>query len=284
MLRRMLQTVRRWWPAPAHDPYAGLQAGPWPVEAANDAQAYGVSIQPMTVLPGNWYWQATHVHHLTPPENGGNHHIYMDLVEPVLDEQGHWTLQRLVGGRLKATWEGGEQILVIDKPAGEPGTNLPLWRNQECKVWAIGQPASPLPSDVVAGIHTGHPDEGAGNTLFHHSFSITFQKVQAPPASKPIPGSKPLAHYVLLGPAEHPATLANLWLAQDYLLAFHPAFGFSPDEAATADLVTILAEEAAVGPEIIDRLTAAGTRVHRISGTSSEVAQALARRVAQGER
>jgi hypothetical protein len=151
-------------------------------------------------------------------------------------------------------------------------------------VWALGQPGGELPSDVVTGIHTGHPDEGIGNTLFHHSFGIIFQKVQAPPVPTTIPGDKPLAHYVLFGPAEHPTTLASLWLAHDYLLTFRPAFGFNPDEAATAGLVTILAGEASVGPDIVDRLAAAGTRVYRISGSASEVAQALARRVAQGER
>ncbi len=35
-----------------------------------------------------------------------------------------------------------------------------------------------LPSDQVTGLHTGHPDEppGIGNTLFHHSFAVHFQR------------------------------------------------------------------------------------------------------------
>ena len=41
-------------------------------------------------------------------------------------------------------------------------------------------PAEELPSDRVTGMHTGHPDEAPGNTLFHHSFSVTFLKVRKP--------------------------------------------------------------------------------------------------------
>jgi len=47
------------------------------------------------------------------------------------------------------------------------------WKSWDC-------PRGRLPSDQVTGLHTGHPEEGPGNTLFHHSFSITFLKVQAP--------------------------------------------------------------------------------------------------------
>ena len=44
--------------------------------------------------------------------------------------------------------------------------------------------------------------------------------------------NKPLAHYVLFGPPDRPATRAYLLLAEDYLLAFVPAFGFSAKEAS----------------------------------------------------
>ena len=53
-----------------------------PRDVLNDAQAYGVAIVPATVAPGAWYWQAVRVHHLTPEENSGNHHIYLDILDP----------------------------------------------------------------------------------------------------------------------------------------------------------------------------------------------------------
>ena len=62
----------------------------------------------------------------------------------------------------------------------EPGTNLPLWKGQVCDAIALGLPGGELASDRVTNMHTGHPDEAVGNTLFHHSFSVTFLKVRNP--------------------------------------------------------------------------------------------------------
>jgi hypothetical protein len=209
----------------------------------------------------------------------------MDLFESVQDAGGQWSLQQVRGGRLKVGWQDhGEQIVTIEKPPGEPGTNMPLWREQVCTVWALGLPGAELPSDAVTGIHTNHPAEGTGNSPQRHSFGIVFQKVQAPPADSVAVETGPIAHYVLFGPADNAATVTNLWLSQDYLLTFRPAFGFNPDEAARADLVTIIANEPAVGQEVEARLAAAGAKVKRVSGDVTEVANELAQRVAQGER
>ena len=92
---------------------------------------------------------------------------------------------------------------------------------------------------------------------------------------------KPIAHYVLFGPAEQPATAVNLLLAQEYLLTFRPAFGFNPVEAAGASTVTIIADEKSVGARIVADLTAGGATVERISGTAAEVAAALTERMAR---
>jgi hypothetical protein len=136
-----------------------------PNEVINDATAYGVAISPIEVPVGAPFWQVTRVHHLTPEENHGNHHIYLDA----LDEAG----QRINGAKARVTWEGGEQVTTIDKPPSEPGTNFPMWKWQVCAVEMLD-----LPSDRVINLHTGHPDEppGAGNTLFHHSFHVDFRR------------------------------------------------------------------------------------------------------------
>lgn len=402
-----------------------------PRTGVNDALAYGVSVVSATPEPGAWYWQAVRVHHLTPEENGGNHHIYLDLLDPELGDESQPDGGRVFGARARITWDGGDQTIVVDKPLNEPGTNFPMWRWQVCAAEALGLPGQELPSDRVTGLHTGHPDEATGNTLFHHSFSITFVKVQAPTVaytdsviygvihnaggrtvmlqqaeatlarqvvgadglfrftdlgageyvvaledaalhSEPlrvdgrnqvqveltlvlaesviagqvrngvgrtlrllcedvevatalvaedetyrfaglsageyrvliagtamgspllaVDGSsavtadliapapdKPLAHYVLFGPPEAPATLANLLLAQDYLLTFEPSFGFSPAEAANAGLVTIIAGSDAVSPEVESQLAADGVPVQRIAGPVEEVAELLAARIA----
>ncbi len=88
-----------------------------PAEPINDATAYGVAVVPADVPPGATYWQAVRVHHLTPTENHGNHHIFLDA----LDEGGN----RINGARARITWPGGEQTITVDKPLNEPGANFP---------------------------------------------------------------------------------------------------------------------------------------------------------------
>ncbi len=405
-----------------------------PREAVNDAAAYGVAITPATVTPGGFYWQAVRVHHLTPEENGGNHHVYLDLLDPASATTASPLGGRVYGARARIAWEGGEQIITVDKPLSEPGANFPMWKWQVCLAEALGLSGQELPSDRVTGMHTGHPDEATGNTLFHHSFSITFVKVQAPNvvyndsviyglvhgaagrnaqllqgdavlATQPIAADetfrfadlgageyivgventalrsnpvrvtgrdqaqldltlivaesvisgrvlngagrvlaltraanevavqtvaadetyrfadliagvyqvaiagtavispavtltgadaatvdlvapaagKALGHYVLFGPREHPSTPAYLHLAQDYLAAFGPSFGFQPEEAKNAGLVTILAGPEAVSAGTEAEIAAGGAPVQRIAGTVSEVAAALAAHIASGK-
>jgi hypothetical protein len=409
-----------------HSPEA---AAPAPREVVNDATGYGVQIQPANVAPGAWYWQATRVRHLTPQENGGNHHVYLDAREGAAGVGPDGA--RVNGARLRVTWDGGEQIITVDKPANEPGANFPMWKWQVCAVECLGLPDKELPSDRVTGLHTGHPDEAPGNTLFHHSFHITFVKTKAAervytdsviygvihngagrtavllrggqevarqglgideayrfaglaageyvvalegtdlksaptrmngrdqlqldltlvlkqsaikgrvrngagrtvtllknggelatqivgtdetfsfanlPAGAyrvavagtnvasgelkvdgvneattelvaPAAG-KAVQHYLLLGPVDSPRARAHLLLAQDYILAFKPAFGFSAAEARSASSVTILGGPQDVAAETEAELRAGGAAVQRIGGTVSEVAAALAARIA----
>jgi hypothetical protein len=333
-----------------------------PVEAAsdtplNDAESYAVRIEPATVPPGTWYWRVGRVHHLTPAENNGNHHIYLD----VWDGDPANGARRVYGARVKISLPDGEQWVTIDKPMDVPGTNFPLWKWQVAATQAMGVPGQELPADRVTGLSTAHPDEAPGNTLFHHSFHVVYYRAQAPNADltdsiisgvvhggvghallltrsgaevarqtvaadehyrfekltagryrvavagtggadanlasdeiildgsnmvsvdlQAPPTDRPFAHYVLFGAADQPATQVHLLLAQDFLLAFAPAFGFSVDEAALAARVTLVGDTAAISDDAATRLAAAGAQVQRIAGTIDEMAAALAQRVAQG--
>jgi len=405
-----------------------------PFETLSDAEAYGVTLQPASVAPGQWYWQAVRTHHLTPGENAGNHHLHVSLVQRITGSDGGASDRQVEGARARITWQSGEEILALDKAAGERGASFAMLQKLEYGVEALGLPGEELPSDRVTGLHTALPDEPPGNSLFHHSFSVTFCMAQAPaeaaaqsaiqglihgatgqtvlllrndeivgrqpvgddemfrfaglsgdvyvvalestplrsgpvtvtgnnqarlelsvaPGGSTVAGqvrngtgrtlilecagaqvasqvigdeqtyrftglaagdyrlgvagtpvrseslalngsntlsadlaapalAKPLAHYVLFGPAAEPGTHANLLLAQDFLLAFGPAFGFSADEAASAGIVTIIAGTAQVSQAVQDRLAAGGCVVQRIAGTAAEVAAALAARVAAGQ-
>jgi hypothetical protein len=416
-----------------------LLAGPF--ETQNDAETHGVTVQPASVSAGQWYWQAVRVHHLAPDENSGSYHLYVNLVQRMPGgSEGGVIEQRVEGARAKISWQGGEEIVALGKEAGERGASFAMLQKRVYAVEALGLPGgelsqetAPYTSDRVTGLHTALPDEPPGNSLFHHSFSVTFCAAQAqsvaaeesviqglirgatgetvmllrndevvgrqllgddeafcfaglggdvyvialesmPLRSGPItvtgsnqarlelsvkPGGstvtghvsggagrtlileadgaqvaslvvgadqmyrfsglaagayqlgvagtpvysdlltldgtktlttdlaapaldKPLAHYVLFGPAAAPGTHVNLLLARHFLLAFGPAFGFSAEEAAAGGVVTIVADQAEVSQAVQDGLAAGGSVVQRITGTAAQVAAALAERVAAG--
>jgi hypothetical protein len=149
----------------------------------NDAVAYGVTKHYCQSSPGSFRYIG--IHHLTPSENVGNHHVFLDI----LDEQG----KRLTNMQIAYTWEGNRPDEVapnvaMDKPAEEAGGNIGLGMGQIVTVW-VDAPAS----DRVAGLSTMHPDETeagmeyAGNTLGHHSFYVVFQRYGAAPTPTPVP-------------------------------------------------------------------------------------------------
>jgi hypothetical protein len=163
----------------------------------NDAASYGVTIMPCSVTAGEKFWQCIKVHHLTPAENSGNHNLFAD----VLNASG----QRINGAKVQMMWpDGRTATAVIDKPANEPGTNMPLWKADVVDACVLGEP---MKSDVVTGLSTNHPDEpparpggDKGNTLYHHSFLCVWQLATAS-------GAPP--------PPEPPVTPGDGWSAQD---------------------------------------------------------------------
>jgi len=240
-------------------------------DAGNDAEAYGVRVAPADAPEGASYWQAVRVHHLTPEENQGRHHIFLDA----LDEAG----SRVFGAQARVTWPEGEQTIAVEKPLGEPGANFPLWKWQVAALEMLG-----LPSDRVENLHTGHPDEppGMGNTLFHHSFAIDFQRaVKGGQTPAPV-GDKALARYVLFGPPASSRTAVYLTQAAAVLLAYQPTFGFDAREAAAAQSVVIVGETQDVSAEVQASLTAAGCQVERIQGDGAQVAAGLERALNPG--
>ena len=168
----------------AAPPYPGISAARGLEAPVNDAVAYGVSIEEAKPPSGQLYWKVQRVHHLTSDENNFRQHIFVDMQ----DEAGN----RLQGGAVRVSWPGGEQIITLNKPPGEPAGNFPMWKYQTCEVAAIGMPGETLVSDKVTGLHTGHKDEGPGNRLFHHSFAVIFQRslagAEAPPRASIISG------------------------------------------------------------------------------------------------
>jgi hypothetical protein len=145
----------------------------------NDAATkYGVDIKFLPDIEvaedASKYWRVIGVHHLTGAENMGNHHVYCD----VLDEEG----ERINGARLTLIQADSQPAFaVVDKPADEAGTNFPLWKADKATVSVVWPAIEPLPSEKAVGLSSGHLDEEVGNTLFHHSFYVVFQRSDIPP-------------------------------------------------------------------------------------------------------
>ena len=131
----------------------------------NDAKSYGVQVEHVP----NALYRVIGVHHLTPVENAGLSHVWL----MVLDASG----KPLRGIPVAWDWIGRhpDQAAVpiaLDKPDPEPMGNIPMGKGQTVSAWVQGAGTS----DVVSGLSTTHPDEGPGNTLYHHSFLVVWQE------------------------------------------------------------------------------------------------------------
>jgi len=222
------------------------------LEVHHDAEKYGVTIEPAEVPLGQTYWRAVEVHHLSPQENRGNHHLLVNVV----DEYGH----PAAGAEVHVNWAEGSQALHVEEAGAETLASFPMVKGQVYSALVSG-----LPADRVTGLHVEHPDEGAGNMIYRHSFHIVWQRAV----------KKVFPHYVLFGAPEDGETQANMIIALGYILRFRPAFGFKPEEAALAERVTIIGSTDQISYDIQDRLEEAGCWVHRIEGDSRAVDRVL---------
>jgi len=143
-------------------------------EYQNDAEAYGVKVEK---AQGALY-RAIGVHHLKPVENNGLHNVFLMVV----DDQG----KAIRGIPVGWDWIGRHPDqhavpVALDKPDTEPMGNIPMGQGQTVTVWVAGAG----PSDRVSGLSTTHPDEAAGNTLYHHSFLVVWRAGGASPYTEP---------------------------------------------------------------------------------------------------
>ena len=55
-----------------------------------------------------------------------------------------------------------------------------LFKADRATVAVVWPDTAALPSEQVVGLSSAHPDEQVGNTLFHHSFYVVFQRTAIP--------------------------------------------------------------------------------------------------------
>jgi len=179
-------------------------------QGVNDAKSYGVKVEK---VPGALY-RVIGVHHLTPQENAGLHHVFLMVV----DAQGHPVRGIPVGW----DWVGRHdnepaRPVALDKPDNEPMGNIAMGKGQVVTVWVQGAAVS----DQVTGLSTGHPDEAPGNTVGHHSFLVVWQVGESPTQPNKVRDLVDTINYELanaalaLGNAQTlMADLSHLWDAE----------------------------------------------------------------------
>ena len=137
---------------------------PWRIEMEPESQVWTIERTP------NAKWIVKSVRHLSGEENHGNHHVYVDA------QGANGNDLRGTGLNIIYGWNGmgGDEAtpaVPIDKPEGEFGCNVPIFKDTEMFVEMHG-----APSERVSGLRTnfGDWDAGDGNSWGHQSFHVVF--------------------------------------------------------------------------------------------------------------
>ena len=114
---------------------------------------------------------------MTPCENRGLHNIFVKVV----DQAGN-----PVDGVMIVQTPSDQIGNVLDKMVtgtkGPGAAEFIMWKFAQYAVYATSDGANPTGSDVAVGLNSNFTDEaecgdgGGGNTLFHNSFNVVFQK------------------------------------------------------------------------------------------------------------
>lgn len=133
-------------------------------------------------------WAVVGCWHLSGDQNGGNHHVYADL----LDVNGA-LLPLPATPQLCYSWEGrtnerAPNPVTFDKRPPEPAANIPIFKGQRLEIWIEGE------SDHVSNLRTDLPDDEAGNSWGHHSYYVVFQRHEAAAPPEPTANAQVVAH------------------------------------------------------------------------------------------
>ena len=115
---------------------------------------------------------------MTPCENRGKHNIFVT----VLDAAGN-----PYDGALVVQSNRGDYGNILDRmPSGTKGPGLAefiMWKIAEYSVFIANPDGTPASTEFAEPVHSNFTDEaecsdggGGGNTLFHNSFEVIFQR------------------------------------------------------------------------------------------------------------
>ena len=148
-------------PLPSPTPAMKQQA---PRDLDPRISALNVGIEPAGVKPGQSYWRLTAARWENEQEAGGDHTIYVNL----LDEGGG----RVIGQPIEIKWVGGSlNVVTENKPPNEFPSNFPMYNTLGS--YSVSIPG--LPSDTVVGLGLGSIEQP--DFKVHTNFFLTFQRV-----------------------------------------------------------------------------------------------------------
>ncbi len=143
---------------------------------ARQAAPAAVAVAAAPAKPSVQY-KLVEMRRLSACENRGMHNIFIKVID--------------------AAGNPVDGVMLIQSPSGQPGNVLDkmvsgskgpglaefiMWKGAEYAVYVSADGANPASTDIAQPVHSNFADEemcadgGGGNTLFHNSFSLVFQK------------------------------------------------------------------------------------------------------------
>ncbi len=115
---------------------------------------------------------------LTPCENRGKHNIFIKVVDAAGNPVDGVTLVQVPHGQI-----GNVLDKAVSGIKGPGMTEFVMWKGAEYDVYVSADGANPANTEIAQQLHSNFTDEaicsdggGGGNTLFHNSFNVIFQK------------------------------------------------------------------------------------------------------------
>ncbi len=158
--------VRKAAPAPEAQP-AAQEAAPVAVAAA---------VQAAPAAPTVLY-KLVEVRRLTPCENKGNHHAFIDVIDAAGNPLDGVTLVQTSRDQI-----GNVLDKMVSGTKGPGKAEFVLWKFAEYAVYVTEDGQNPTSTDIAQPVHSNFTDEaecsdgGGGNTLFHNSWKLVFQR------------------------------------------------------------------------------------------------------------
>ncbi len=164
-------------PTPTFTPVPTNTPRPVRVAAAAPAASAARAAAPAPTPVPSVQYKLIEMRRLSACENRGMHNIFITVVDAAGNP---------VDGVLLIQTPAGQIGNVLDKMVtgskGPGKAEFIMWKGAEYAVYISTDGVNPASSDIAQPVHSNFTDEemcadgGGGNTLFHNSFSLVFQK------------------------------------------------------------------------------------------------------------